>query len=185
MRPRIIIALALTLAALAAGTSSSFAGALTQKKDGNTMTYKLVHPLHHIESTSTAVQYVVDADVASKTITKVAGIVDVTTFNSGNSNRDSHAMEVIDALSYPEARFVGTSVVPHGDSLTVSGQLTFHGVTHDVIAHAVQHWTADGLTVEGGFTIGLTAFKVERPSLLMIPVEDDLSFTFTAVFDLH
>ncbi|HTP12644.1 MAG TPA: YceI family protein, partial [Bacteroidota bacterium] len=37
--------------------------------------------------------------------------VDVTTFDSGNSNRDSHAMEVVDALTYPDVQFTSTSVV--------------------------------------------------------------------------
>jgi polyisoprenoid-binding protein YceI len=182
MPTRTLFARSLILTALA--IASVTAAPLTQKKDGNEMTYKLVHPLHHIESTSKAVVYAVDADPATKTIARVTGVVDVTTFDSGNSNRDSHAMEVIDALSYPEARFVSSSVAAKGDSLTVTGTLTFHGVTKDVTAHAVQHWTAEGLTVAGGFDISLTEFKIERPSLLMIPVQDALSFTFTAAFDV-
>jgi polyisoprenoid-binding protein YceI len=180
MRTRGIVLLNLLLLT----TMPLSAGTLTQKQEGNSMTYRLVHPLHHIESTSTAVIYAVEADPASKTISKVSGVVDVTTFDSGNSNRDSHAMEVIDALSYPEARFVGSSIVPHGDSLSVTGQLTFHGVTKQVTAQAVQHWTTTGLTVAGGFVISLTDFKIERPSLLLIPVEDALSFSFNAAFDL-
>ena len=182
MSTRALFMLSLVLTALAVAPVT--AAPLTQKKDGNAMTYKLVHPLHHIESTSKDVIYAVEADATAKTISKVSGVVDVSTFDRGNSNRDSHAMEVIDALTYPEARFVGTTIVTKGDSLTIAGQLTFHGVTKDVTAHAFQHWSTEGLTVTGGFDISLTEYKIERPSLLMIPVHDDLSFTFTAAFDL-
>jgi hypothetical protein len=40
------------------------------------------------------------------------------------------------------------------------------------------------LTVTGNFVISLTEFKVERPSLLMIPVKDELRFSFKEVFNL-
>lgn len=182
MRIPILMMLGLALPGICA--SGICATTLSQKKDGNTMTYRLVHPLHRVEAISSAVVYAVEGDAATQTLSRVAGAVDVTTFDSGNSNRDSHAMEVIDALSYPEARFVGSRIVPHGDSLTVTGQLTFHGITREVTARALQHWAPGSLTVSGGFTISLADFNVERPSLLMIPVEDQLTFSFTAAFDV-
>ncbi len=49
---------------------------------------------------------------------------------------------------------------------------------------AVEQWTNNKLTITGGFTISLTAFKVKRPSLFMIPVSDALVFTFKQVFNL-
>ncbi|HTY59051.1 MAG TPA: YceI family protein, partial [Bacteroidota bacterium] len=69
---------------------------LKQKKDESSMTYRMVHPLHKIEATSKDVNYDLEADPGTKELKKVSGQVDVTTFDSGNSNRDSHAMEVID-----------------------------------------------------------------------------------------
>jgi hypothetical protein len=39
--------------------------------------------------------------------------------------------------------------------------------------------------VDGSFELSLAAFKIDRPSLLMIPVEDTLSFSFAAVFGLE
>ncbi|HTY57906.1 MAG TPA: YceI family protein, partial [Bacteroidota bacterium] len=72
-----------------------------------------------------------------------------------------------------------------GDSLFIAGKVTFHGVTKDMTAGAVVHWSADKLAVNGSFALSLAAFNIERPSLLMIPVEDTLSFEFTAVFGLE
>ena len=128
--------------------------------------------------------YDLEADPATKEIRKVSGTVDVTTFDSGNSNRDSHAMEVIDAIDYPDARLEGTGFTQKGDSLYIRGNITFHGVTNEITAAAVTHWSTSKLEVDGSFALSLTAFKVDRPSLLMIPVEDTLSFDFVAVFGL-
>jgi polyisoprenoid-binding protein YceI len=131
------------------------------------------------------VVYHVDIDVAKKEILNVSADVDVTTFDSGNSNRDSHAMEVIDAIDYPEASFAGSSVTQIGDSLKIAGKMNFHGVTHDIVMMALPRWTSDKLEVTGQFDLSLTAFKIERPSLLLIPVEDALRFTFAVVFVLR
>jgi polyisoprenoid-binding protein YceI len=154
-------------------------------REGSIMTYRLVHPLHKIEATSKGVDYTVDLDRARKEIVRVSGVVDVTTFDSGNSNRDSHAMEVIDALTFPEARFVSTGILQHGDSITVNGKLTFHGVTKDIQANARTQWSERQLVVAGGFEATLTGFNIERPSLLLIPVEDRLAFTFTVTVVLN
>ena len=169
----------------------SVAGALCQPKslelikDESSVTYRLVHPLHRVEATSNDVQYVLDADVGTKAIKRVSAHVDVTTFNSGNSNRDSHAMEVIDALTYPDARFTSTSVLQAGDSIYVAGRLTFHGVTRDVRIAGILKWSENKLVMQGGFDVSLEAFNIERPSLLMIPVGDALSFSIVAVFGWH
>jgi polyisoprenoid-binding protein YceI len=158
--------------------------ALPSKKDSCVITYRLVHPLHEIESTSHEGIFTLEADAATKSIQSASAVVDVMTFDSGNSNRDSHAMEVIDAISYPDVRFTTTSILASGDSLSITGKLTFHGITHDITARALQLWSAQSLEVKGAFNVSLTDFSVDRPSLLMIPVEDKLSFTFTAVFAL-
>ena len=152
--------------------------------DKSWVAYRLVHPLHVIDATSKNVQYHVELDPAKKEISKVTAQVDVTTFDSGNSNRDSHAMEVVDALTYPDVQFTSTSVAQRADSIFVAGKLTFHGVTNDVTMVGSAQWLPDELDVKGGFDLSLTAFKVERPALLLIPVEDKLTFTLAAAFSL-
>ncbi|MGD1043816.1 MAG: YceI family protein [Bacteroidota bacterium] len=146
--------------------------------------YLLIHPMHEIEATSKEVLYTASLNPDIKSIQSVTAAVDVTSFDSGNSNRDSHAMEVVDAMSFPEVTFASTSIVPQGNSLIVGGKLIFHGVTNDVTATAIPEWGTDKLVVHATMPISLTAFKVERPSLLFIPVQDTLRFTLTAAFPL-
>ncbi len=148
----------------------------------NSITYHLTHPLHKIESTSKEVISTIRFDPVKRTVESVTASVDVTKFDSGNSNRDSHAMEVIDAISFPEADFSGTSVVTRGDSLFVSGKMNFHGVTHDVVLKALQQWTENSLSIHAALSLSLTEFHIERPALLLVPVEDELRFTITAVY---
>jgi polyisoprenoid-binding protein YceI len=153
-------------------------------KKESSVTYQMTHPLHEIEATSKDIGCWVDLDPAKKEITHAYVQIDVTTFNSGNSNRDSHAMEVIDAISYPKVKFSSTSITQNGDKLKITGKLTFHGITKEITFDALPKWESNKVNVTGNFVISLTEFKVERPSLLMIPVKDELRFSFIEVLNL-
>lgn len=176
--------LVLVVLFLAVGVTNAEVRKVKADKSGTSVTYHLVHPLHKIDAVSKDVDCTAEIDPAARAISAVTVSVDVMTFDSDNSNRDSHAMEVIDALEYPESTFTSDRVEQRGDSLFATGKLTFHGVTHEVIIAARPEWSASRVVVNGGFNILLSDYKVERPSLLMIPVENTLRFTLTALFDL-
>jgi polyisoprenoid-binding protein YceI len=89
-------------------------------------------------------------------------------------------MEVIDALTYPDVTFKSTAIHQIGDSLLVSGDLSFHGVTKNIVMSGSLIWSPGRIDARGKFNLSLTEFKIERPSLLMIPVNDTLRFTLTA-----
>jgi hypothetical protein len=146
------------------------------------ISYFLTHPLHEVEAVSKAPLFRAEIDPVSKEIKSADAQVDVTSFDSGNSNRDSHAMEVIDALDYPAVTFTSTKIVQYGDSLSVAGVLTFHGLSRNIVAAAVSKWSLNRLEVQGSFDLSLTEFKVDRPTLLLIPINDKLRFKFDAVF---
>ncbi len=157
---------------------------LTSAEGSTAITYHLHHPLHDVDAVSKSGMLRIDCDPATRDITAVEAEVDVTSFDSGNSNRDSHAMEVVDALTYPDVTFLSTSVSRQGDSLTVAGKLTFHGVTKDVTARGRADWGGGRLALSAHFNLSLTDFRIERPSLLMMPVADTLRFTLSAEFNL-
>ena len=147
--------------------------------------YHLIHPFHEVDGVSKEVDCRVEVDDATGAIRSASFSADVSTFDSGNSNRDSHALEVLDALTYPMVSFQSTDVVTTGHDLRVSGNLTFHGRTHPIAFPATVDSNASKLTVRGTATVSLTAFEIERPSLLMIPVRDSLEISFAMVFPLN
>lgn len=157
---------------------------LYAEKDDSFLKYKLTHPLHEVEAISKEQTCVIEVDTSAKVVKQALVQVGVATFNSGNSNRDSHAMEVIDAITYPSARFLSDKVSQTGDSLKISGKLTFHGITKEITISAFRKWGDKNLEVDGNFDISLTEFKIDRPTLLLMPVNDDLKFSFKEVFNL-
>lgn len=150
-------------------------------KGESQLMYSLSHPLHKIEATTK--DFICEIEVNdTKEIQSVRVVADVMTFDSGNSNRDSHAMEVIDAFTYPEVSFISDAISTNGTELSVSGKLSFHGVTKP-IAFSAKAQSQNGKTrVDGTITVKLADFKVERPQLALIPTDEFLYISFVVVF---
>jgi polyisoprenoid-binding protein YceI len=70
-----------------------------------------------------------DATKSSVTVT-----IDTTTVDTGVAQRDSDLKSdhFFDVATYPTATFASTGVAKNGDNLTVTGNLTLHGVTKPV-----------------------------------------------------
>lgn len=73
-----------------------------------------------------------DSDI---TRSSVDVTIDVATIDSGNSMRDADlkSSNFFDVGKFPTATFTSTSVAKHGTGLTVTGNLTLHGVTKPVV----------------------------------------------------
>lgn len=72
-----------------------------------------------------------DTDV---TKSSVSVTIDTTTLDTGNTQRDTHVKSpaFFDVAKIPTASFTSTGVVKNGTHLTVSGNLTLHGITRPV-----------------------------------------------------
>ena len=90
--------------------------------------------------------------------------IDVNTLSTGDANRDAHvkSAEFLDAEKYPTITFKSKSITKDGDGLKVTGDLTVHGVTKEVVLNV------DGPTEEqkdpyGNTRVGASATtKIKR-----------------------
>ena len=73
-----------------------------------------------------------DADISKSTVNVT---IDTTTIDTGVTQRDNDlkSANYFDVAQFPTATFVSTSVARNGKNLTVSGNLTLHGVTKPVV----------------------------------------------------
>ncbi|GAB3321575.1 hypothetical protein GCM10027299_16210 [Larkinella ripae] len=147
----------------------------------STITYAMTHPMHSFEGVSRDVACVVVLDDANK-IESVAAAAKLSSFDSDNTNRDSHALEKMEALKYPKVTFTSNDVQQDGNSLTVKGNLTFHGVTRPVVIQATRQDENAQLTIKGNLEINLSDYKIEKPSLMMVPVDEKVRLKLQMVF---
>lgn len=158
---------------------------LNNDKTKTKISYELRHPAHIVKANSNELQVKIEFDKYKNSIINAIAQVRVSTFDSGNSNRDSHAMELIEATKYPKTHFKSTKIVELDDSLTIYGDLTFHNITKNITIKGTKKVNNNKLSFNGKFAISLDDFKVERPSLLFVPSEEYLRFEISTEFILN
>jgi YceI-like domain len=162
-------------------TPAAFAD--TQLSGTGTVEYRLVHKFHKIVGVSKAMAVRGTVDGSGL---KVMARAQVSTFDSDNSNRDSHMMETVEGEKYPwavvRATLTGFSLPASGSKkVTVQATVELHGIS---VNHPIDLTveTQDGKTfrITFEFPESLTAHKIERPSLLFVPVDDDVRIVGSA-----
>jgi polyisoprenoid-binding protein YceI len=141
------------------------------------------HKLHQVDGVSKSAEgkAVLDADGTVRTMVRIP----VQSFDSGDSNRDSHMLETLQAGKFPSVVFKGVGKVsgaaPGGPpvNLTLKGELDFHGVKRAVEVPVTVAFARDGSArVQGKLTVSLEAHQVERPSMFTIKLDDDCAIAF-------
>ncbi|MDB5106027.1 MAG: hypothetical protein JWP91_3716 [Fibrobacteres bacterium] len=167
----------LALGLFLAGTATAWSKPYHAIKGESTLKYVLIHPMHKV--TGVANDFACEVDLSPDTVSsKITVSAPVAAFDSRNSSRDSHMLEVVNAIKYPRVEFASGSVKPEGDGYAVAGTLTFHGVSRPVLFHVTPRFKGDKVEITGGFDIKLSDFKVKRPSLMFVPVKDSLRIEF-------
>ena len=144
------------------------------------ITYYGSHYAHDWQGHSTGISGRIIYDADGQTANRCSLRVDLTTFDSGVSNRDSNMLTNLDAFQYPDVMFVSNEISMEGMNAFIKGQLTFHGITKDLNLKADISFT-DGFNAEGSFTILLSDYEVERPVLLFKKIGDEMKLNFHIV----
>ena len=156
---------------------------LVADKAKSTVTYSMVHPMHKWDGVSHDVNAAMIYDEATKQIQNVAVAIRVATFDSQNQNRDSHMVEVLDGLKYPNVTFSSQDVKPNADgTFTANGKLTFHNVTKPVTVKVTHHDANGQMVMDGKLDLKMTDYGIERPSLLGFATEDQFTLAFSLAF---
>jgi polyisoprenoid-binding protein YceI len=151
-------------------------------KEESSIVYSMKHPLHEWTGESKEINSILLMDEAKTTIYQVAVSAKVSTFDSKNANRDSHMMEVAEAIKFPNVTYVSTSVNIEGNDFISSGNLTFHGISQPVALKGKLTREGNKLTFTGDFNLKMTQFKIDPPSLMGISTNDDFKLDFKVVY---
>lgn len=151
---------------------------------GSSLTYHMEHPLHKWDASAKSFKCVITYNDATKKINSVAVVAKVGQFDSGNASRDSHAIEVLEALKFPDVTFVSNDVKQEGEQLIINGKLTFHGVSKALQVKATRKDSETFFTVSGKFIAKISEHNIENPTLMGLKTDDDIPINFMMKFDL-
>lgn len=138
--------------------------------------YLVVHPLHKVTGVSTAAK---GKGQCTKTGCEFLVATPVASFDSHNSNRDSHVQQVVGAGTHP---FVSVSLKSTSDVFSkntpMAAEIELNGVKVSKQIEVSIDKNETSATASGKIHLLLSEFKIERPSLLGVSVKDDFEINF-------
>ncbi len=147
------------------------------------ISYTGKHILHAWKGVNRKVKGIIVIEDISFDIKELALLTLIRDFDSKNSGRDAHAMEVLEALSYPEVRFYSNEFEQLKDSILIHGKMDFHGVVKNHTITAYKEERKNQLLLKGNFNIQPTQYGIDLPSFMMVKMDDFLVFDFELVFN--
>lgn len=151
----------------------------------STVSYHVLHPLHHVVGVSHRLtgEPKVTAGPNPDLVLPLQLAIPIRSFDSGNRNRDRNMLQVMHAGRYPDVlleirsvkwaskRTEGSKTTAEGKAL---GDLTMNGVTRPVDVQLSGYVEGNRMLVDARFSLLLSDFSVERPSLLFRQVDDQV-----------
>jgi len=141
------------------------------------ISYSGNHILHSWEGINNNVfgLFVVNSEL---NISDIAILIKVEDFDSSNPNRDSHALEVLESLKYPQIRFYSNDIKYFKDEIEIFGKLTFFGKSLEKIIYSEIKFEENQILLNGSFNLILTDFDVKLPSFLGVKIDDLIKISF-------
>lgn len=162
------------LALLAAAASGPVA--LAVDAPHSTIRFQVEHKLHRVEGISRSIEgRALLEDGKVRAMVRVP----VQSFGSGDANRDAHMLEVLEAGRFPYVvlKAAGGATLPAAGAgpveTTLQGELDFHGVRRAVVVPVkLEAGPGGAVRVRGRLTVSLESHAIQRPSLLLVKLED-------------
>lgn len=160
-------------------TQSAFAQDLngTWAIENGKAEYKVSFPLKNVEGQSSRVK---GKGQCTETTCEFLVATPVASFDSGDGNRDAHMREVTKAALHPMVAVKISFANPKAaNQVKAKLDVTFAGKNksyQDVPITLVQK--DGGIKTQGTWTIQLSDFNVERPSLLGFSISDEVAISY-------
>jgi len=159
-------------------TVNNLAGQEIKKinSERSNISYTGSHFLHKWSADNTNISGLVQIDEES--ILNIGVVAKVTDFKSGNSSLDSNSFKALEALKFPNIVFKSTEIKEINDKIIINGLIEFHGIEASIKLEADLVQVAGLKNLTGEFSLSLTDFLIDPPSLLLRKIDDEISIKF-------
>ncbi|TGL77186.1 YceI family protein [Leptospira yasudae] len=159
--------------------SQTYASEILKKE----ITFLAIHPMKEVHGICKEVNSdspnIQSSGTGYKLNSPFAIKIPILRIHSGDESRDSHIMEILGYPDTPEIAALIESVTPSGDSYSIRGKLTIHGLTRDFESRGkVEQKEPGQIRVFGKVNITFSDFKLEKPSLLFIKAKEEIEIGY-------
>ena len=147
----------------------------------SSISYSGNHFLHKWSAENNNLSGLIKID--NEKIVNIGIVAKVADFKSGNSSLDSNSYRVLEALKFPNIIFKSISIENLQEKLNIKGIIQFHGIDKNIDVNAELIKNESTTQINGKFTLSLSDFSVDRPSLLLRKVDDQIIIVFKLIFN--
>lgn len=141
----------------------------------STLTYHVSHPLHQVEGVSHEAK---GKGVCQNGECNFLIAAPVRSFDSGDSNRDLHMLQITRGAEFPmivvRTRFPENEIASGTVHADLEVQFAGQTAHYKQISFQLAKQQDDEIKLSGTIPATLTDFKIQPPSLLMVPIKNDI-----------
>ena len=146
--------------------------------DNSSISYTGSHPFHDWQGITSQIEIITDCDMVNSDCGATIN-VPVMSFISGNENRDSNMLFYVDGFSFPIIKISFShlnisNLLSRDKTVNFDGEIDFHGfkVMQEIPLFITEE--SNIIFIRSDFSIKLNSFKIDRPSLLMVPIKNEI-----------
>ena len=147
----------------------------------SSISYSGNHFLHKWSAENNNLSGLIKTD--NEKIVNIGIVAKVADFKSGNSSLDSNSYRVLEALKFPNIIFKSVSVTSINGLSNIKGLIEFHGIEKNIDVNVKLTTIENTTQINGKFNLSLSDFSVDRPSLLLRKVDDQIIIVFKLIFN--
>ena len=166
-------------------TNQNFSQSIKWTLDTNNsfINYDGKHFLHSWSGKNEKVRGVIIENTDEENFEQVALAMFVKDFDSGNGNRDSNMLELLEVINFPKIEYYSNNISLDKGKILFSGNLNFHGITRDLNINSAIKKTNKKMVLSGEFRVSLVDHNVKLPTFMMRSIDKDILIKYQLLFN--
>ena len=151
--------------------------------DESYISYDGKHFLHSWSGKNEKIRGVIIRNNEEDKFQQIALAMFVKDFDSGNGNRDSNMMELLEIINFPKIEYYSNKISLVKDKISFSGNLNFHGISKDLNISSEIKKTDTKIILSGEFKVSLVDHNVQLPTFMMKSIEKEVLIKYQLLFN--
>ena len=151
--------------------------------DKSFISYDGEHFLHSWSGKNQSIRGVIIENLEEEKFKQIALAMFVKDFDSGNGNRDSNMLEILEVIKFPKIEYYSNRISLDKDKILFSGNLNFHGISRDLNITSEIKKNNKKLFLSGEFNFSLIDHNIKLPSFMMRSINKDVLIKYQLIFN--
>ena len=151
--------------------------------DKSFISYDGEHFLHSWSGKNQSIRGVIIENLEEEKFKQIALAMFVKDFDSGNGNRDSNMLQILEVIKFPKIEYYSNKISLDKDKILFSGNINFHGISRDLNITSEIKKNKNKLVLSGEFNFSLVDHNVKLPSFMMRSINKDVLIKYQLIFN--